>query len=509
MRTLWPVWAVVAALALAPAGMADDQIPVPPEPNSIQTVVPRGGPVWIPLSAYAVNEPIMRYKIRRMPKGHIGVPQILTADTARVIYEAPEGVGPGEDSFTYQIQSAAGVSAPAEVFIKITDRDPQLIAPGEIDFGQALPGGSAQRELVVQNIGGGVAEGKIVVPDPWTVEGDAAYKLRAGEKQTFKLRFTPTAPRQYTGDVEYTSDLQAATDLAGQGLAPIVIDAGPVELRQEGPFRLGTIQIENQTGGARTFRVMAGPQVEADATVDAPANGVAEIAVRVKPGIAGAIRDHVTVQGEGVNQDIAVYAAAMAAPTADAVAVAPAQSPAPTRMQPAAVIGNPAPSAVVAQNAPAFDEQDEDSEQGDNGSGDSAGLPIWPVAIGKVEEHEAWVGSDFKGASGVQTYRVESQSLGVDDQGAPVALWNPFPRATTTTKGTMVIGDLSGLQPSSLYVVRLAGLDGQGQVVAISASADIWTPKAGDWWVRWRWPLMAAAAAGIVAIAVAWKKRRR
>ena len=36
----------------------------PPEPNPLAVEVPRGGPVWITLSAYSLTSPIIRFRIR-------------------------------------------------------------------------------------------------------------------------------------------------------------------------------------------------------------------------------------------------------------------------------------------------------------------------------------------------------------------------------------------------------------------------------------------------------------
>ncbi|HEX4086439.1 MAG TPA: hypothetical protein VHY22_16100, partial [Chthoniobacteraceae bacterium] len=191
------VWAVLLTGCVAPAwGRDRDAVsrlpPLLPEPTELQAEVPRGGPVWITLSAYSLTSPIIRFRIKEKPQGTVGAPELLPDGRARVRYEPPSGNGPGTDSFTYEVQSEAGVSSDAEVHIKLTDVDPQLTAPTELDFGEVLPGQVARRTLDVQNIGGGVAEGGIRVPEGWSVEGDPAYSIPRGGKQTFTILFQPT-----------------------------------------------------------------------------------------------------------------------------------------------------------------------------------------------------------------------------------------------------------------------------------------------------------------------------
>jgi hypothetical protein len=241
MLVLWAVLALVGMRGLAKDRNAfADQPPPPPEPNAMEIEVPRGGAVLITLSAYSITSPIIRFRIKREPKGgQLGTPAMATADTAVVRYKPPAGAGPGEDSFWFSVQSEAGVSAPAEVRIKITDKDPVLVAPLDLEFGEVLPGETARRTLELQNIGGGLAEGTVRVPEGWTVEGDGAYRIGAGAKQSFTVDFTPAEQRSYTGDVAYTGSPQRATDLNGQGVAPMAVTSGTVELTQAGAERTG------------------------------------------------------------------------------------------------------------------------------------------------------------------------------------------------------------------------------------------------------------------------------
>jgi hypothetical protein len=128
------------------------------------------------------------------------------------------------------------------------------------------------------------------------------------------------------------------------------------------------------------------------------------------------------------------------------------------------------------------------------------------LAIGRVGETDALVGCNFKGAGQAQSYRLETQTVGLDAQGHPSALWLPL-AAAIQTRGQMVAAQMTKLQPGALYVVRLVGLDDQGVVIETSTSEGVWTvAPAPAWWRRWGWAGVVVAAGGG---GVWWWKRRR
>jgi hypothetical protein len=509
---VWAMLALMGAPGLArardpgPGGMP----PPPPEGNPMEIEVPRGGAVLITLSAYSLTSPIIRYRIKRTAEaGQLGTPRMVTDTTAQVRYKPPAGTGPGEDSFSFEVQSAAGVSAAAEVHITITDKDPRLITPLDLEFGDLLPGQSARRDLVLQNIGGGLAQGTVQVPDGWTVEGDPTYRLGAGEKQSFTVIFKPTEEQVYTGDVEYTGDLTRATDLNGTEVAPVAVTSGTVELRAAGEMRVGTIHLENRTDGTRTLKVTAGPSLEADATVDVPGKGTAEIAVRAKG--EAEVLDHVTIEGEDVKADVPVHGASEEAMEEIAAENAAANAPAATPAgSPEMAAGGPAETAGGgAGSPPAPTPTPDDGVQStmglpplelntENAAGPGEGMPVFALAIGRVWENEALVGCNFNGAGMARSYRLETQSVGLDAQGRPAAQWLPMANATLTMQGKFVIAKMEQLDPGTLYVVRLVGLDGQGDVVESSSPGGVWTVRAKGGW-RWDW-----VGAGVVVAGGGW-----
>lgn len=282
------IWVLLALLPFRAAARDRDAFqnepPAPlPEPSPMEIEVPRGGPVLITLSAYSLTSPIVRFRIKRTSTaGKLGTPQLASASTATVRYQPPAGAGPDRDSFTFSVQSDAGVSAPAEVKIRITDKDPVLITPGDIEFGQVLPGQSARQVLEIQNIGGGLAQGRLETPEGWSVDGDGAYRVGPGEKQRFTITFKPAEARVYTGDITYTGNPERATDLNGAGVAPLAVATGPVQLTGAGPVRAGAIHVENRTESAQKLKVIAGPNLQADEAAEVPSKGSTDIIVREK-----------------------------------------------------------------------------------------------------------------------------------------------------------------------------------------------------------------------------------
>jgi hypothetical protein len=497
------VWALLALMSLRGLarnrdGLGGDLPPTPPEPNPAEIDVPRGGPVWITLTAYSLTSPIIRFRIWRKPKeGKIGTPQLVAADSARVKYTPPAGAGPGEDNFAFEVQSQAGVSAPGDVRIHITDKDPVLVAPLDLDFGEVLRGETARRLLVLQNIGGGLAEGDVRVPDGWTLEGNSAYSIGAGGTQSFTLDFKPAGQRDYTGDVQYTGSPGRATDVEGREVGPIAVTTGTVQLMDGGNMRLGTLELRNRTDVARTVRITPGPDLNADASVEVPAKGVVDIAVRAKPGELGAIADQVTLEGDDLKAVVPVYAAAtqveMVHPS-PAAKSSPASSLPPVKPALAAASAMAAPAPVATSIAPMVAEADQSVPP-------EKGIPVQALAIQKVEEHRAVVACNFKTGVPVTAYRLEAETLILDGHGQPRQKWVPLANGTVKVTGSSVTAELDDLRPDTLYIVRIVGLDDQGGILAISSSADLWTPRPPRRGY-WGWAMLGLAA---IAAAGAWR----
>jgi hypothetical protein len=250
--------------------------------------------------------------------------------------------------------------------------------------------------------------------------------------------------------------------------------------------------------------------LEAKSTVDVPAKGAAEIEVQAKGD--GEIQDQVTLEGEDIKTDVGVHAAA--------VQVAEQPVAANTQASPPATVEGPAPMAQVSNDAtqPAAAGTPDDTAPPDTGLPPVAqemegldrplvGVPSQTLVIGRIGENEATAGFDFKDAPAAKSYRLEGQSVALDAQGGAMARWTPFTNTTVTVKGTIVIAHVQQLQAGAMYVVRLVGLDQQGNVIEMTAPREFWTVKAKEDW-GWAWAGLAVAAVGAGAWAV-WRKGRK
>jgi hypothetical protein len=138
------------------------------------------------------------------------------------------------------------------------------------------------------------------------------------------------------------------------------------------------------------------------------------------------------------------------------------------------------------------------------------GEMILALGVGEVSQNEAEVSANFKGAPAARSYRVEMQTVGLDAQGMPVALWTPYPNATMTVNGQSASAQVQQLAPGQMYVMRLVGLDGNGAVIERTAASGVWTAQPGRRWT-WQWALVVAAGVGGVWIWRRWRasKTRR
>jgi len=67
------------------------------------------------------------------------------------------------------------------------------VTPESLDFGSVVVGRSADRELIVQNVGGSILAGTASAPSPFSIVSGIPFTLRSGERQVIAVRFAPTS----------------------------------------------------------------------------------------------------------------------------------------------------------------------------------------------------------------------------------------------------------------------------------------------------------------------------
>lgn len=282
---------LIASLIFACADAAEkkDTRPVldPPPPAIPQQItILRGGRIDIPLRIYGVQNEPLRYLIKSAPAhGKLSEPRVTTREVSTVTYEPPADLAITADRFTYSVQSHAGVSAPVEVSISITDAPARLTVANTVEFGELLAGDRAVREIEVANRGGGVIEGTVEVDPPFAIEGRRTYRLEAGDYTYFKVVFAPGEGGVFHREIRYSSDREFVTSLVGSAQTPIAAEPERLEIRngEDSTVRTGAFEIVNRTGEERTFSLQGGPRLQLAPNVTVAAHARTAIAVSTRP----------------------------------------------------------------------------------------------------------------------------------------------------------------------------------------------------------------------------------
>lgn len=494
--------AVGGTVVLPRAAWADYKVTAGRPPSAADRVVrvPAGGSVEIALGGRGSPRQSLQFLLRSAPAhGDLGEVRLTGRDTALVTYQhrADPNVGwaAGSDSFTYAVRAeGSAVSAAATVRIEIVEAAPRLIVSGVrgsdgrmigvgereneplrlLDFGAVTVGQVAQRDLTLQNVGGGIAAGRLEPPAPWEIEEVAApggaekathaYRLAHGERQRVSLIFRPGVARRFEGTLRLggSSAARGSVDetvvqLAGTGLPePVPVSPSPVA-----------------TAAANEVAATPQPTTAARAGAEDPER-----------------------QAQIPSQPSAVVAAS---PTAAASAPPPVRS----------VVESSAPSRNVAtvSNRP----------------------PILGLELLGADRRTLIIGWTFPSTPPRATgpwparYRAELQRVRREQQSAAVAVpdggefgvdWVPHENVTWSSQGgegggaQTWRGTLHGLPAGTTQIVRVVGLDENGNAFPpspflIAATQPPARPLA---WLTLR---LVAVVALAVCAGLLWRQRRR
>lgn len=263
---------------------------VPPPVVDREMSVQRGEQLVVPLGIHGGRGEQLEFLIRTKPaKGRLSRVKTTGLTTAAVLYTPPTDESVTSEQFTYAVRSRDGVSVPGTVKIEITEPPvlpPQISVEQEtLDFGSVVLGAGESRGLNVKNSGGGVAEGTVVVPAPWRVDGSAEYRLEAGETVSFKIHFHPEKADTYRGVLSFSGDNKAEVHLVAEAYAPFTVTPASLELvAQPGKqTRGGSLQITNRTDEVLVLKIDAGPNLLADSSLTVQPRSSANMAVFADP----------------------------------------------------------------------------------------------------------------------------------------------------------------------------------------------------------------------------------
>lgn len=315
------LWLLLLGPALEPVygqrKRKDEELPPPPPPAVARTITVRPGEtVPVELAIHGGGRRPVEFLIRSQPKaGKLSAVQATAANAAVVQYTAGKEAGP--DRFTYAARTEEGVSAPAvvNVTIMIAPALPsRLMAVEAVDFPAIVSGEQSTAILEVTNQGGGVAEGELTLPEGWSVEGSAKYKIAAGKKVEFKLVFAPGKPGEYVGQATFGPLPRRVVALTGISKSPLEI--APAALTLEAPrgsqARAGKLRIENRTAEPREIKLGAGPRLMLERTVTIGAKEGKDVEITVAPGDPTAFDDKLKLESTAWTAEVPVRVAPLA-----------------------------------------------------------------------------------------------------------------------------------------------------------------------------------------------------
>ena len=311
--------AVAVALTFSAAGEkprdGGGQAPPPVVPQSVS--LKRGEAAAIPLGIHGIRGGALEFLIRTPPRfGRLSAIKPLGLNSASVIYTAPAKGGAAADQFTYAVRSEEGVSAPGIVSIVIVApvvSPAKLIAPAELVFPTVFPGQRSSVEMELANRGGGVVEGELNVPEPWSVEGIRLYKIAAGKSTTFSVVFKSEKAGSFNGDVILPGPPRAVVALHAAAEERLVATPPRLELAAQPASltRKGALHLANRTGEDAKVMLAAGPRLLTDRAVTVPAHGEASVPIFADAGEMSAFDEEVKLSAGEWSASVAVHAAAV------------------------------------------------------------------------------------------------------------------------------------------------------------------------------------------------------
>ncbi len=268
-----PTGLALLALGLGlPEALA--QLRPPPQGKPLTVEVARGGSVTIPLTGSDRALRDLQFSIGRSPRwGKLGGISLESRGRATVRYTHGDDEDSLSDSFVYTVKAGSGGTGRATITIKIVDAPPVLAAPRVVDFGEVVLGETPIQSLQVANLGGGMLEGDIKVPEPFVVETDGSFRLRRARSADFAISFAPSTTGDFLHRVSLSPQDPSVVEFRGRAIAPIEITLdAPVLAVQPDDTRRLSMRVANRAATNNLVRIVLPPgsPVEAPGEVNIP-----------------------------------------------------------------------------------------------------------------------------------------------------------------------------------------------------------------------------------------------
>jgi hypothetical protein len=262
------------------------RIPSAPLAVPVKVRVTRGTAVEIPLRVFGDPGGSVTFEVRAAPAhGRLTEVRSTGRDSAVIVYQQLDDGSHGSDSFRYVAKTSGGVSAPAEVTVRIIDPEPVFVTPETLAFGAVTLGDGATQELTIENRGGGVAEGHLICSTGWKISGDPTYRIPGGEQRVYTVSFTGTEEREYRGTIRYSSHPERETELTAEPRAPVRIEPARVELKYDPKRkqRAGSVQLINRGTERRVLQIERSERIAAPEKIELAPGGSARAEFTTAP----------------------------------------------------------------------------------------------------------------------------------------------------------------------------------------------------------------------------------
>ena len=309
------------ALLLAPPAIAqsrrDGRGVAPPPPISQTIAAQRGEKITVPLGIHGTRGELLEFLIRTPPAhGKLSPVKSTAMNTATVTYTPSGRTTAAEDRFAYAVRGSEGVSAPGVITLRFVEpvvAAAKFRAPNELEFPPVFPGQRSTAEMELANEGGGMIEGEVAVPEPWSIEGLKFFRLGAGQRATFRLVFIPTQPGVRTGEAVITGTERKIIPLRASAEERLAATPALLKLiAQPGSqTRMGVLNIANHSEEDATVAVEAGARLLTDRSVKIPAHGTSALPVFADAAEVAAFDDAVKLSSREWQATVRVHAVAV------------------------------------------------------------------------------------------------------------------------------------------------------------------------------------------------------
>lgn len=285
-----------AILVAALAGEVAAQKPRPARPvgKNIEVEVMRGESVRIPLIGFERNLNPLEYK-------PIGAPSYGRLSQLQQ-YNGPQRQGPGHvtythgndpdsqaDTFEFEVKAPlTNMRGRGRVTIRIVDSPAVLrITPSVLEFGAMAIGDTpVHRTVELANVGGGVLQGYLEVPEPFALVDEGMFVLRRGEKTKIPIIFSPQRTGPYAFPIQPVAGDPAVLTLKGEALHPFAVEAVETEFKEQSDrSRTAKVLIANQSQSLQQISVILPPQspIEPVPTIDIAPGKSTNVSLRIPP----------------------------------------------------------------------------------------------------------------------------------------------------------------------------------------------------------------------------------